>query len=215
MRPRVVALTIAELVHDLEMAALEPADVAPSAPPAPSGPPIELLPQRPIRSITLSAFAQSSNFRFDPKWLFGGGIGGAYARGHLVAGLEATLSTRDDQFAAGSAHVLLTYLGPYLGWRASAKRFTGQFGGGYAFGVARITGRATDPRAESATLSEFWGAPFGFAALAYAASDTVSVGLRVHGGWVTLPVVGLVWKERAIDLTGFWSGAQLGITLTL
>jgi hypothetical protein len=214
VRPRVVALTIAELVHDLEMAALEAPDLPPQPPP-PTGPPIEIPPPRPSRSIMLSAFAQASNFRFDSKWLFGGGFGGAFARGHVVAGLDATLSTRDDAFAAGSAQVLLTYLGPYLGWRASMKRFTGQIGGGYAFGVARITGRATDARAESATLSEFWGAPFGFATLAYAPSDAMSVGLRLHAGWVTLPVVGLVWKERPIDLGGFWSGAQLGVALTL
>jgi hypothetical protein len=213
VRPRVVALTIAELVHDLEMAALEPADVVPAQPP--SGPPIVIPPEAPSRAIMLTAFAQSSNFRFDPKWLFGGGIGGAYARGPIVAGLDATISTRDERSAVGSAQVLLTYLGPYLGWRATARRFTGQWGGGYAFGLARITGRATDVRAESGTLSEFWGAPFAFVSIAYAASDVVSIGLRAHGGWVTLPVVGLVWQGSAIDLGGFWSGAQLGVALTL
>jgi hypothetical protein len=213
VRPRVVALTIAELVHDLEMAASEPADVAPLPPP--SGPPIVIPSQSPNQAITLSAFAQANNFRFDSKWLFGGGIGGAYARGAVVAGLDAAISTRDERYAVGSANVLLTYLGPYLGWRASARRFTGQFGGGYAFGVARITGRATDARAESGTLSEFWGAPFAFASVAYAASDVVSIGVRAHGGWVTMPVVGLVWQGPAIDLNGFWSGAQLGVALTL
>jgi hypothetical protein len=211
VRPRVVALTIAELVHDLEMAPLEPAE---SAPP-PSGPPIVLAPQAPSRSIALQAFALSSTFRFDSKWLVGGGIGGAFASGHVVAGLDATLSTRDEASEVGTTQVLLTYLAPYLGWRASARRFTGQLGGGYAFGVARITGRATDSRAESGTLSEFWGAPFGFATIAYAASDVVSIGVRAHAGWVTLPVVGLVWKGPSIDLTGPWTGAQLGLSLTL
>jgi hypothetical protein len=212
VRPRVVALTIAELIHDLEVSSLEPPEVEPIAP---SGPPIQIPPQAPSRAITLGAFAAASAFRFDPKWLVGGGIGGAYARGHLVAGIDATLTTRDERSEAGSTQVLLTYLGPYLGWRASAHRFTGQWGGGYAFGVARITGRATDASAESGSLSEFWGAPFAFASITYAPSDVVSIGLRAHAGWVTLPVVGLVWKGPSIDLTGFWSGAELGVALAL
>jgi hypothetical protein len=132
-----------------------------------------------------------------------------------VVGLDATLSTRDEASAAGSAQVLLTYLGAHLGWRASARRFTGQWGAGYAFGVARINGRATDPRAESGSLSEFWGAPFVFANVGYAATDALTIGVRAHAGWVTLPVVGLVWKGPPIDLTGFWSGAELGVALAL
>ncbi len=213
LRPRVVALAIAELVHEIEITDVEPPRVEP--PRVPSEAPIEIPRAAPRRVIALSAFAHASSFRLDQKWLLGGGIGATFGRGRFLTGIDAAIATRDEHFATGTAHVLLTYVAPQLGLRASAGRFGAELGAGFALGVAHITGETSDPRANGETLTEFWGAPFAFGGVAYAASDTISIGLRGHAGWVTLPVVGLVWKGPTVDLKGFWSGAQIGVTLAL
>lgn len=215
VRPRIVALAIAELVHELELTPRETTPEAPRLPPERREPPVDVPAVAPTRAIDLTAFVQTSTFHFDEKWLFGGGLGGSYSSGLFVAGLDAAIAARDERSEAGAAQVLLTHLSPYAGWRAVARRMTVELGAGYALGVARITGHATDARAQSGTVSEIWGAPFAFGALAYAASDTVGIRLRAHAGWVTLPVVGLVWRGPAIDLTGSWTGAQLAISLKL
>jgi len=211
LRPRVVALAIAELVHEIEVTQAEPSrdDAARAAAP------IEIPRAAPTRGIALAAFAHASNFRLDNKWLFGGGVGASLARGPLVAGIDAAIATRDERFATGNAQVLLTYLAPTVGLRATSGRFGGQLGAGFALGIAHITGEAGDPRASGDTLTEFWGAPFAFGTISYVASDAISIGLRAHAGWVTLPVVGLVWNGPPIDIKGVWSGAQLGVTLAL
>jgi hypothetical protein len=212
MRPRIVALAIAELVHDLELSPVEPREAESRRTPL-------VLPEpparRPVQSMELAAFAQASTFGFDRKWLLGGGIGGAYARGNWAAGLDAAIASRDERFATGQASVLVTYLAPYAALRWTAGHFAAQLGSGFAFGVARISGDAEDPLAQSGTLTSSWGAPFGFGSISYSPNDVVTFGVRAHAGWVTLPVVGLVWKGPEIDLRGVWSGAQLAIALAL
>jgi hypothetical protein len=213
LRPRVVALAIAELVHEIEVAEAEPPPRAENARAA--EPPIEIPRAPPAHVFALSAFAHASSFRFDNKWVLGGGVGATLARGPLLAGIDAAIATRDESFATGKAHVLLTYVAPTVGLRASSGRLGAQIGAGFAIGVAHVTGEAADPRATGDTLTEFWGAPFSFGTIAYFATDTLSVGLRAHAGWVTLPVVGLVWNGPAIDIKGAWTGAELGVTLAL
>jgi hypothetical protein len=213
LRPRVVALAIAELVHEIEVTPTERARVEIAR--APVEAPIEIPRATPSRTILLSAFAHASSFRLDGKWLLGGGVGAAVVRGRLLAEIDAAIATRDERFATGTAHVLETYVAPAVGLRATTGRFGGQLGAGFALGLAHITGETADPAASGGTLTEFWGAPFLFGTLTYAASDALSIGLRAHAGWVTLPVVGLVWQGPTIDFKGVWSGAELGVTLAL
>jgi hypothetical protein len=224
VRPRIVALEIAELVRDVarepEVLRTAPADQhrPPTIAPTPWGPerPTETPVRRESSAQTgLGAFALASTFRYDGRWLLGGGLRFDYSRDWLCAGLDATLATREEASELGSAQVLLTRLSPYVAWRLAARGLVGRLGAGYAVGMARVAGRADDARGAGDTLSGPWAGPYALAGVAYAATDALSLDLRAEMGWVMLPVVGQVARGNDIAIQGAWTSVLVGMSFAL
>jgi hypothetical protein len=223
VRARILALALAEIVGDLDREASHPPP-PPAELSAPSPPPA--LAETPEgrgsaqgrfanRPVHMAAFAQTSSFRFDGRWLAGGGLRFEYSSGHLCAGIDATFSANDQRFSFGVTQSMLVYASPYVGWAGGKDRLGVRLGAGYALGAARLSGRATDPRFSAAALSGAWTAPYGFAALSLILTDAVRAEGRIQAGWVTTPVVGEVAAGGDIRFEGLWASAQIGFALGL
>jgi hypothetical protein len=225
VRPRIVALEIAELVRDvarepevLRTAAMQRDRMPPDSAPAPSAGPAVTLPpaDRPSGNrITLAAFGLASTFRYDGRWLGGGGLRFDYARDFICAGFDATLATRQDGSDLGTVRMLVTRLSPYAAWHVSASGIAVRLGAGYALGMARIAGTAENGRAAGGSVTGLWGGPYALAGIGYAATDAVDLDLRAEAGWVLLPVVGQVAGGNDVAVQGPWAGLQLGLSLAL
>jgi hypothetical protein len=218
VRARIVALQIAELVREL---LLEPPVVRESGP--------AILPERVTsledrggaqrsmgltdKRVELVTFGQASSFRQDGRLLWGGGLRFDYAQRWMCAGFDAALSTRQDTSELGTSRTLLSQFAPHIAWRWAEGRTIVRLGAGYAFGVARIIGRTTEPSAMAATVSGPWAAPYALGALSCALTETVRVDLRGEMGWVTLPVVGQIARGRDVEIGGLWTTVQVGAAL--
>jgi hypothetical protein len=223
VRPRIVALAIAEIVRDLDREALrrpapEPVVTVaaePSSAPLPS-PDSSTGTSRAVGPVLLGATGQASTFGLDGRWLLGGGLRFEYARGSLFcAGMDAVVLSADEHVSLGTAQVLLTYASPYVGLGVSAGPWQARLGAGYAMGVARLSGHAAAAGTDSATVAGAWMAPYGFGQVALAVSDSVRVDARVLAGWVTASVVGEVEGGGDVNLAGLWTGVQIGAALSL
>jgi hypothetical protein len=225
VRPRIVALEIAELVRDvarepevLSTAALQreqrPA-VGAQAASARQGPAPPSAKKKTPSRIALGAFATASTFRFDGRWLGGGGLLFDYSRDWASAGLDATVAARQERSELGSTLVLLTRISPYVAWRLATGDLAGRLGAGYALGMVRVAGRAEDARAAGGSLTGPWAGPYALFGLAYAATNAVEVDLRAELGVVTLPVVGQVARGKDVSIDGAWTSVQLGLSLAL
>ena len=223
LRPRIVALAIAEIVRDLDR---EPPPAPPEPPPAPvvdrrpppSSAEIESLsPKTPKLAgpVFLGALGEVATFRFDGRWLAGGGLRFEYARGLLCAGIDALLLSADEHVPLGTAQVLLTYASPYVGFAESAGPFQVRLGAGYGAGAARLSGHAADPHSGSATVTGAWMAPYGFGQLVLPMGSSLRLDARVLAGWVVAPVVGEIDGGGDVNLAGFWTSVQIGLTVAL
>jgi hypothetical protein len=225
VRPRIVALEIAELVRDVarEPEVLRTAAVPRDRTPPDSAPgPSEGLAMTPSSAdtpsrnrVTLTAFGLASTFRYDGRWLGGGGLRFDYARDFICAGLDATLATRQDGSDLGTARMLVTRLSPYAAWYLSASGVAVRLGAGYALGMARIVGTAENGKAAGASVTGLWGGPYALGGIAYAATDAVDLDLRAEAGWVLLPVVGQVAGGNDVAVQGPWASVQIGLSLAL
>ncbi len=220
VRPRIVALAIAEIVRDLDReSALQSSEAPPSPPLAvpdgrgerDGGPPL----QRAAHPVRMEALAQTSSFRLDGRWLGGGGLRFEYSKTHWVSGIDTLLLTTHQQFSFGQTETVLVYASPHAGWASGFGPFHVRAGAGFAAGVARLSGRATDPSFHSGTVSGIWTAPYAFVGLAFALAETVRVDAGAQAGWVTSPVVGEVTGGSDTSLSGLWTTAQVGLSLSL
>lgn len=208
LRPRVIALRIAEIARALPTATRSLASVRPLPPPAPPDPASEPDMQL-ARAGELGAFAQLSVYSRDARPLWGGGARVAYRRAALSLSLEGALATRDDHQELGRVRVLVGYVAPRVTWGWQFGRFALAVGAGYAFGSARIEGHT--PRAAQADRQRaLWAAPY--AAVELELALTRSLRLRVQGslGFVHAGVVGEVARGDDVQLAGRWSQLQLG-----
>jgi hypothetical protein len=220
VRARVVALSLAELVRDLDRepppVAVVPVERSPAPPkdtvvaPAPLRP---LPPRR--RAIELGAFAETSNFRLDGIWLTGGGLRFDYVFRRLCAGFDVAALTTTEHFTQGNAQVFLAYGSPFVAWAEHWGRAQTFLGAGYAVGVARLGGQASDPRAFAGTTTAAWAAPYGFAALAVVVAEGLTIDARGQLGGVTSPVIGEVTGGHDVAIQGLWASAQIGLALAL
>jgi hypothetical protein len=217
VRSRVVALTVAELVHDLDR---EPPP--PGPPPLP--PPLPVLQEQPatppaplpaLRSIELGAFATASDFLQHGLALEGGGIRFVYARGPLFAGIEMAALTATEHFEPGTVHAVLSYGSPYVGWQQGSPRFMTRLGAAYAVGAARLGGAATAPTAFASTVSGAWAAPYLFGEIELGLWQGLRLYVRGQLGWVVAPVTGQVAGTSDVALEGLWGGVNLGTALEL
>jgi hypothetical protein len=224
VRARIVALAIAEIVRDLDREGAEAAAARP-APPAleahrPAVARLRPTPDRPTPRAQLAALAQASNFQLDGRWLAGGGLRFEYSSAEACAGIDAVLLGTDRRFDFGTTQTLLSYASPYAGFLGVAGPVRVRVGGGFAFGVARLSGRASDPSFSSGTLAGYWTAPYAFLAAALAIGDGLRLDLRVQAGWVTSPVIGEVVGGAVAAggdarVEGLWTSTQIGFALAL
>ena len=215
VRSRIVALAVAELVRDLDR---EPRPLPPPVPApasakdaAPSPPPS--IPRR--RAVELGAFGQTSSFQLDGVWLAGGGLRFDYVYKRLCAGFDVAALTTTERFEQGTAQAFLAYGSPFVAWDERFGRAQTFVGAGYALGVAKLSGQASDPRAFAGATTGPWSAPYGFAALALVVAEGMSVDARGQLGWVTSPVIGDVTGGRQVALEGLWASVQLGLAIAL
>jgi hypothetical protein len=214
VRPRIVALAIAELVRDVDR---EPVRiVAPERPPSPpKDVPKPPPPLPPRRTVELGAFAQTSSFRLDGVWLTGGGLRFDYVYRWFCVGFDVAALQTVERFTQGSAQVFLGYGSPFVAWNERWGRAQTFLGAGYALGVAHLAGQANDARAFAGTTSGPWAAPYAFAALAVVVADGVTFDARGQVGWVTSPVIGNVTGGHDVALEGLWASVQLGLAIAL
>jgi hypothetical protein len=220
VRPRIVALTIAEIVRDFDR---EPPQSAPSPPPVDTTAPEAVPPapdaatRAPARSgpVSLSVLGEAASFRLDGRWLLGGGLRFEYARRWLSAGIDAVLLAADEAVPLGTARVLLPYASPYLGLGTGSESLQARVGAGCALGAASLSGHATDPAARSASIAGAWIAPYAFGQLGFVVTDVLRIDLRAQAGWVAAPVVGTVQGGADVDLGGLWTSMQLAAAFSL
>jgi hypothetical protein len=225
VRPRIVALAIAEIVRELDGEAARAAAAERAAPaPAPAAVVVDITPPTPDvvprvphqnGPVYLGALGQATSFRLDGRWLLGGGLRFEYTREVLCAGIDAVLLTADERVSLGTAQVLLSYASPYVGLGGSTGPFQMRLGAGYALGAARLSGHATDPSAGAATVTGAWTAPYAFAQVALSVSDSLRLDVRGQAGWVTSTVVGEVEGGGDVNLAGLWTSVQIGAALSL
>jgi hypothetical protein len=223
VRPRIVALEIAELVRDVarEPELLVGASIARGrATPATEPPPSDRA--RPTPAVRhdpsrfdLGAFALGSTFRYDGRWFWGGGLRIDYSLDWMIVGVDATVVAREQASDLGSTDAVLTRTSPYVAWRVASHRAAFRLGAGHAFGWAKIAGRAAAPTATDATVTGAWTGPYALFGFAYAATDTLAVDLRAETGWVTLPVVGQVARGDDVAIQGAWTSLFAGLSLAL
>jgi hypothetical protein len=216
VRPRIVAIAIAEVLHDLDIVPRRPDSPKQRIPiirrktePPPPPPP-------PPEGVTeLAAFWQATRFQLDGRWLMGGGIRFDFAQTWWSAGLDAGAAARRETTELGKVDVLLVYMSPYAAGRWSQGPFTIRLGAGYAFGVGQVSGSATAAQVVQDKVTGPWGSPYALIDFGLAPSDSVTFNVRGQAGWVTTPVVGYVDRGREADMKGFWTSAQIGVALTL
>jgi hypothetical protein len=218
VRPRIVAIAIAEVLHDLEIVPRRPDTpnrVAPvirrergeTPPPKPAPPP--------KGATELAAFWQANRFQLDGRWHMGGGIRFDYAQQWWSAGLDAGAAGRIDNVALGRVSTLLVYMSPYAAGRFVQGPLTMRVGAGYAFGVGQITGLPGVARVAQDKVTGPWGSPYALLDVGFALSEFFSFSVRGQAGWVTAAVVGEVQGGKEVDLKGLWTSAQIGMALTL
>ncbi len=226
VRSRIVALSIAELVRDLDRephpAAASPPMVESVAPPARQPAPTEVhtradSPSSPVpeAAFMIAAFGQVTTFQLDGEWLAGGGLRLDYAARRWCAGVDAAVLTARERFDPGTAQVVLGYGSPYVAWLARWARVQLRLGAGYALGAATISGHATDARAFGGTTTGPWTAPYALAAVSLALTGAVHLDAKGEAGGVTSPVVGNVTGGADVALKGFLASFQAGVTLAL
>jgi hypothetical protein len=211
VRPRIVALAIAEIVRDLDR---ESAKLALASPVRQEVPPPQTVLEPPppkegdTRPAQFGVFAAVSTFHFDGSWLAGGGPHFDYVYRWLCAGFDAALLEGDHRFTTGIVRALLGYGSPYVAWRGVT---------GYALGAATVTGLGPSNYLSS-TLTGPWAAPYVFGALAFAVTHSITVDLRAQAGWVTMSVLGQVQRVPGgadVNLDGLWTSMQIGTAFTL
>jgi hypothetical protein len=219
VRARIVALAIAETVGDLDREAAQ-APSSPVEPQAHSAQPAlagDASTRRSLvyRRVHTGAFAQTSTFRLDSKWLTGGGLRFEYSAAHLCAGIDMVILSDTQSFGFGTVQSLLVYSSPYAAWVVNFGDLGVKSGAGYALGAARLSGHASAPGFTAATVDGPWTAPYGFAALSLAVTEGLRVEARVQAGWVTSTVVGEVTGGGDVHFEGLWASAQIGLALGL
>jgi hypothetical protein len=220
LRPRVIALAIAELVRDTARGeAVEPPTAA-STPLAPPAPEVEPAPsERPRTPLTsrLVAEAKLENFGTSFQPLSGGGLGFSHDVGHFSFGLGPSLVTGQRTFALGSVQLLAADLSLRLALRFPNRVLPGEIGIGHALGLARFAGtsRADSTRVTPGNLTGAWAGPFVFGTLDVSLAEPIFLEVAAQVGVVTIPVRGMVSGESDVEIAGVWSGVSLGLGLNL
>ena len=222
LRPRIVALQVAEIVREHDLPAAQ-AGVQRAPSQQPSQPtPASTAPARASVApdtavlhdgLQLQLFAQASSYHRDGRWLGGAGVRVEHELFSLRAGIDGVFATRSDASQLGTDRVVSAYLAPHLAWPFAAGRVAARLGIGHAVGFARISGDSGDPAVVAGTVSGPWMAPFVLAGASYALGPACALLVRAEAGWVVLGVIGEVARAKSVELSGLWTNLQLGAAL--
>jgi hypothetical protein len=229
VRPRVVAIAIGEVLHDLELVERSPAAPAVTLRPRVTSRETAAPPARPAplgRALQAGAFAQAMRFQRDSFWILGGGVRFDYASTWWNVGLDAAVAAHEERVDTGTVRVFLADASPYFALRFVSGTTTMRIGGGYALGLGQIAGSAPAVSTVAATTVGPWGGPFAVAAFGYAVTDWLTIAARGQTGWATMSVVGQVCLRSTgpnqcdslgpeLELKGLWARLQIGAELTL
>lgn len=215
-RPRLLALAMIELVSaswsELEIAP----QLAARAPPAVAAQALASVRQRaPRPRVQLGAMGVVHGF-----FAGTGPVGGAGAR--LVLDLPKSVSIPIDLtyergqpgFDLGSVSVDVLSVAVALTWRREWARAELRLGGGVRGGTARFEGQPRD--ATTIAASSFWTgwiAPAVVLAAAWRPTRRLALELGLDGGWAFSSMVGRVAGTTAVELTGPFIGASLGVAV--
>lgn len=212
VRARIVALTVAELVRDLDNR-LPPAD---SPPMRESSGPAQAPEQAHPPLWQTGAWIEGASFSLRAPWLVGGGARINYGRGWLGVGVDAAALTGSERLSFGNTQTLLAYAAPHVDWRVQSRRIHHELGLGVAVGAARVDGTPDVAGWQASSTTGMLVTPFLMDHLAVALARSFGVELTVRVGWTLGSVVGqeVVGQEsdgRSVDLSGPWTSVGIGV----
>jgi hypothetical protein len=211
--PRIVGLTVAEMVRDIERDPVVPV-ITPVVPQS-TMPTVESRASGAHGAWHTGIVTEAASFGMRSPWLFGGGARVDYERGWLGGGIDAVALTGSDRLSLGSAQTVLTYFGPHVKWRLAFGRVEQELGVGCAFGAARVSGRAQAAGAMANSVSGPFAASFATESVRVTLAASLSVDLTASVGWVNASVVAQDASGSSVELSGVWTTAQLGIAWAL
>jgi hypothetical protein len=207
---RTVALVAAELT------------IGQSAPPEPRVAPV-VQPEPPLDSEPtprgLSVFTIGGIVRYwgEPAAPgFGVNLGyEGWAPEGLGLRLDFTASRLVSDVALGSVEALSASAGAFLLVGVDARPWYLSLGLGGRVGGARLTGHPSDDMAEGGRLTGAFGGPALLVSSRYALSSKVGLFGAVEGGYVTLPIRGVVEENQdpVFGLQKFWVQVALGFSV--
>jgi len=212
VRARIVALTVAELVRDLD----NRLPLADSPPTRESSAPAQA-PERAGGPLwQTGAWIEGASFSLRAPWLVGGAARIDYGRGGLGVGLDAGALTGSERLSFGNTQTLLAYAAPHVDWRVQSRRIHHDLGLGVAVGAARVDGAPDVAGWQGSSTTGMLVTPFVMDHLAIEVARSFSVELTVRVGWTLGSVVGqeVVGQEtdgRSVDLSGPWTSVGLGV----
>ena len=215
LQPRIIALTVAELLHD---ARLPPARAAAARPPRRKPPPEASSRLR----VDLEALAQAHVFAVDSHPMLGAGVALFFGhRSHLGARIAVTaagdrqprrLRPIDGRDVEGSVSRTLLTFSAALDWPlAAASAAELHVGAGYRLGAGSSRGEGPDPSSWRA----LWGGPFVTARAQTRLLDPLVLTLAAVAGATNFAVRGVVEDADDARLEGAWFALQLGAGIRL
>jgi hypothetical protein len=207
LRPRVIALTLVEIVRNLERAPAPAVQAEPVEPPPAQ--PLPAAPPAPRVHIGVSGHGRS--FGVLETWLAGGGVGARGSVGPVELGLDLVVLTSEREGRRGSVRALSALVRPSVAYARARGFWSGRIGAGCDAGFASVTGHAEAPHARDGRVKGQWLSPYGFVGGSYRITPWLELGASLEAGWVMVPVVGQIQKTRDVRLDGPWAGLSLGV----
>jgi hypothetical protein len=206
VRPRVIALTIAEIVRNLErLPEAEPVKLEP-----PRGRPLPAPHPSPRSRIGFTAHGRS--FGMLAAWLAGGGLGARRDFGAVELGMDGLLLTSERETQRGSVRALAVLARPAVGIHQVMGLWSSRLGVGTELGFASLRGHAQAADARDARVNGAWVAPYVFGGGGYRLTPRLELGASLELGWALMPVIGRIQKSRDVRLGGPWAGLSLGVS---
>jgi len=218
-RPRLIALTIAELIMPASVDALgETAPLASNRPaPGPQAPATVVAGPRPGARPTawsgLEALAGGRTPASAGPLLWGGGVRGGLRRGGLALLLDLVYEQGTRQFPIGTVRLQVPSAGLFLS-SMPAGRLGVRLAAGLRGGMVLARGSAQDAGAAQGSHRGPWAGPAVAATLVARPLRPVQLALGVEGGWALARSFGVVAGSERVGMGGSWIGLQVAIGVT-
>lgn len=216
-RARLLALSIAELVLTLDRereAAPPPPKIAPTppAPPPALPPPSVAAPTKEPRRLQLSAIATGHGLFDGTGFLAGGGLRLAHdLPQHVGWSTDAFVEHGAASTTVGIVAVDEISVDATLFYTRHWRRIGFRLGAGARGGAVRLAGAPGSASAHGGTVWGPWGGLLGRFSAVLTPWHRLVVELGVDGGYVLVPVAGLVDGVRQVAVDGGWVGFSVAI----